>query len=293
MKAAIRLLWETSAGSHAGCTVYLHHRKLPTMADHNTEHTNSPDRRQFVRSAAGLSAASIAALSALDAAAADSGQSHPAPTSLIQPGQTILFQGDSITDASRKKNDTAANSQPALGKGYAWLAAAELLVDRPNDHLKIYNRGISGNKVYQLAERWQTDCLDLKPDVLSILIGVNDYWHLLKHGYDGTLETYEHDYRQLLQRTLNVLPNVKLVICEPFVLKVGAVDEDLFPAFDGYRAAAKRLAETVGATFVPFQTMFDLAAKIAPPERWAADGVHPTTDGAALMAHLWLQAVNA
>lgn len=263
------------------------------MTDRPSDETHSPNRRQFIRGAAGLSAVSVAALSAFESAAAESATSTAAAASLIQPGQTILFQGDSITDAGRDKNDNAPNSQPALGNGYAWLAAAELLVDLPNDNLKIYNRGISGNKVYQLAERWQADCLDLKPDVLSILIGVNDYWHLLKHGYDGTLETYEHDYRQLLQRTLNALPNVKLVICEPFVLKVGAVDDDWFPAFDGYRAAAKRLAETVGATFVPFQTMFDLAAKVAPPERWAADGVHPTTDGAALMAHLWLQAVNA
>jgi lysophospholipase L1-like esterase len=159
--------------------------------------------------------------------------------------------------------------------------------------LKIFNRGISGNKVYQLAERWQTDCLDLKPDVLSILIGVNDYWHLLKHGYDGTVDKYETDYHALVQRTKAALPDVKLVIGEPFVLKVGAVDDSWFPAFDDYRVAANRVAEEAGAVFVPFQMMFDLAAKIAPPERWAADGVHPTSDGAALMAHWWLRAAGA
>jgi lysophospholipase L1-like esterase len=258
------------------------------MVDHRTHRVTSPNRREFVLASAGLS---VAALAALDAVAADT---DAAPmNSLIQPGQTILFQGDSITDAGRRKDDSAANSQPALGSGYAWLSAAELLVDRPDDRLKIFNRGISGNKVYQLAERWQTDCLDLRPDVLSMLIGVNDFWHKLKHGYEGTLERYETDYRALVKRTRESLPDVKLIVCEPFVLKVGAVDESWFPDFDGYRAAAKRVADEAGAVFVPFQTMFDRAVEIAPPERWAADGVHPTSDGAALMAHWWLKAVGA
>ncbi len=264
------------------------------MADHPSHRVAAPNRRDFVLAGAGLTAASFAALSAIDAAASDdSALTIFSDKPLFKPGATILFQGDSITDAGRKKDDPLVNSQPALGNGYAWLAAAQLLVDRPQDQLKIFNRGISGNKVYQLDERWQIDCLDLKPDVLSILIGVNDHWHLVKHGYDGTVEKYETDYRALVKRTKDVLPNVKLVICEPFVLKVGAVDDAWFPAFDGYRAAAKHIAEESDAAFAPFQAMFDLAAKIAPPERWAADGVHPTNDGAALMAHWWLKAAGA
>jgi lysophospholipase L1-like esterase len=258
------------------------------MADHPSHRAHSPNRREFVLAGAGLSAA---ALTAIDAVAAES--NSPLAKSLIEPGQTIVFQGDSITDAGRKKSDSAANSQPALGNGYAWLAAAELLVDHPGDQLKIFNRGISGNKVYQLAERWQTDCLDLKPDVLSILIGVNDFWHKVKHGYEGTLETYETDYRALVTRTKAALPDVKLVICEPFVLKVGEVDDSWVSDFAGYRAVAKRVADEAGAAFVPYQSMFDLAASIAPPKRWAADGVHPTGDGAALMAHWWLQTSGA
>ena len=86
---------------------------------------------------------------------------------------------------------------------------------------------------------------------------------------------------------------MKLVICEPFVLKFGAVDDSWFPDYDGYRAAAQRVATAAGAVFVPFQTMFDRATKIAPPELWLADGVHPKPDGAALMADWWLQAVGA
>ncbi|MDB6022678.1 MAG: Lipolytic protein family [Pedosphaera sp.] len=212
---------------------------------------------------------------------------------LIGRNDVVLFQGDSITDMGRSRETAAQpNSQSALGSGYAWLAAAELLVDRPKDDLKVFNRGISGNKVYQLAERWQADCLDLKPDVLSILIGVNDIWHKLNGQYQGTVEIYEHDYRALLDRTLKALPKVKLVICEPFVLRCGAVSDKWFPEFDTYRAAAKRVAQSCKAVFIPFQSMFDDAVQYAPPEHWAKDGVHPTPAGASLMAHNWLKAVG-
>jgi len=267
------------------------------MADNDSpaNRQSTPDRRNFMLAGASITAAGAAALASLDAAAAETLElsfQRP-PKSMIAPGQTILFQGDSITDAGRNKSDNAVNSQPALGNGYAWLAAAQLLIDRPEDELKILNRGISGNKVYQLADRWQADCLDLKPDVLSILIGVNDYWHKMKHNYDGTLEKYENDYRALLQRTKDVLPNVKLIVCEPFVLESGEIDDAWIENFEGYRAAAEHVAESFDATFVPFQSMFDLAVKIAPPARWAGDGVHPSNDGAALMAHWWLKAVGA
>lgn len=262
------------------------------MSDANSARTNPSTRRDFLLTGA---AASVAALSAIDAVVAEEGTlslSLSRESSIIAPGQTILFQGDSITDAGRKKDDPAINSQPALGEGYAWLTAAQLLVDHPDDNLKIYNRGISGNKVYQLAERWQADCLDLKPDVVSVLIGVNDYWHKAKHGYTGTLEKYETDYRALLQRTRDVLPKVKLIVCEPFVLKAGEVDDAWIENFEGYRIAARHVAESVDAVFVPFQSLFDLAVKIAPPARWAGDGVHPSNDGAALIAHWWLKAVG-
>jgi lysophospholipase L1-like esterase len=256
--------------------------------------SNQPNRREFFAAGVGVTTAAMSAIVAMDAAAAEEKQASAQPgKALIAPSQTILFQGDSITDAGRNRDIADANSQPALGHGYAWLAASQLLIDRPDDNLKIFNRGISGDKVYQLAERWQTDCLDLKPRVLSILVGVNDYWHKAKHGYTGTLETYETDYRGLIKRTKEALPAVRLVICEPFVLKCGNVDDTWFPEFDGYRAAAKKVAGDSGAAFVPFQSMFDAATTIAPPERWAADGVHPTPDGAALMAHWWLKAAGA
>jgi lysophospholipase L1-like esterase len=132
------------------------------------------NRRDFVLASAGLTAAGWAALSSQTFGAET--PSKP----LIQPGNTVLFQGDSITDAHRNRDQgDQPNHQPALGGGYAWMAGSQLLVSRDADELKVFNRGVSGNKVYQLADRWQEDCLDLKPDVLSILIGVNDVWHML------------------------------------------------------------------------------------------------------------------
>jgi lysophospholipase L1-like esterase len=237
-----------------------------------------------------LSLAGVAAFSRV-AQAASAGGWPPPSRDVVRDGDVILFQGDSITDAGRSRAQAAtANDQAALGTGYAWLTAAELLVDRPKAGLKLYNRGVSGNKVFQLAARWQADCLDLKPNVLSILIGVNDCWHTLQGTYQGTVEIYERDYRALLERTRKALPKTKLVICEPFVLRCGAVNEKWFPLFDGYRAAAKRVAEAFRATFIPFQSMFDEAVKLAPPERWAKDGVHPSNDGASLIAQNWLRA---
>jgi lysophospholipase L1-like esterase len=244
------------------------------------------NRRKFLKTAGvGLGLAGVAEM-----ASAQSGHK----TRNLSDGSVVLFQGDSITDAGRsREKEGAANDQAGLGNGYAAVAAAGLLVDRPKAGLRIYNRGISGNKVFQLAERWDKDCLSIKPDVLSILIGVNDIWHTLNGNYQGTVEIYERDYRALLERTRKALPNVKLVICEPFVLRCGAVSEKWFPEFDQYRAAAKRVASHFHATFVPFQAMFDEAIKYAPPEHWAKDGVHPSSAGAALMAHEWVKDVAA
>ena len=215
------------------------------------------------------------------------------PKVRLAKGLTILFQGDSITDARRQNRQAPKpNEQASMGNGYASMAASALLASRPELNLSIYNRGISGNKVHQLDARWQKECIDYQPDVLSILIGVNDIWHGLNGKYDGTVKTYENDYRALLQRTRKALPNVQLVICEPFVLKCGAVNEKWFPEFDHYRAAARKVADENAAVFVPFQTMFDQAINFAPPQHWAGYGVHPSPYGASLMADFWLQAVR-
>ena len=216
-----------------------------------------------------------------------------APKIQLADHNTILFQGDSITDAGRDKESNTPNSNGMLGNGYALLAAANLLETHAAKQLSIYNKGISGNKVHQLDARWDKDCLSIKPDVLSILIGVNDYWHTLSGDYDGTIQVYRDDYRKLLDRTMEALPDVKLIIGEPFAVNhVKAVTDDWFPAFDEYRAAAREIADAYGAVFIPYQQVFDEAAKRAAPSYWTGDGVHTTLAGSQLMAEAWLQAVN-
>ncbi len=211
----------------------------------------------------------------------------------IKYGDVILFQGDSITDAGRKKAAKDFNTADNLGFGYALHTAASILVDNASQKIEIYNKGISGNKVYQLAERWDDDCLNLQPNILSVLIGVNDYWHKHSGKYNGTVTIYEADFRALLERTVKKLPNVKLVIGEPFALKdVKAVDNSWYPEFDEYRKASKKIAKEFDAVFVPYQAVFDEALKSAPGGYWTVDGVHPSLAGAKLMAEAWLKATK-
>jgi len=252
---------------------------------------NENSRRAFLRNASLGSLATVGIPGIVSRAFAGA----PAASGKIpiNKGDTILFQGDSITDAGRNRSDSMPNSPGALGSGYALLAAGELLWKLPGHGLRVFNRGVSGNVVPQLAARWDDDCIGLGPNVLSILIGVNDYWHTLNGGYTGTLTSYHDDYRALLTRTQGKLPNTRLIVCEPFAVNgVKAVTDAWFPAFDGYRKAAKEMAESFGAVFVPFQSVFDEAIKEAPGAYWTIDGVHPTLAGAHLMARAWLAAVK-
>ncbi|MEM7624573.1 MAG: SGNH/GDSL hydrolase family protein [Planctomycetota bacterium] len=206
----------------------------------------------------------------------------------------VLFQGDSITDAGRVREDSRPNAADFLGHGYATLAAARLLADLPG--LTAHNRGISGNRVTDLRDRWQADCLDLRPTVLSILIGVNDTWHGVASGtpHNGTtLPEFDRVYRQLLDDTKERLPGVKLVICEPFVLECGAVLEMNFHPDIGERAKlVHAIAEDYADVFVAFQSVLNAALADAGPEVWLFDGVHPTLAGHQRMADAWLQAVT-
>ena len=251
------------------------------------------DRRNFLKKAL-IGSAGLAAFPVV-LSANDAEMSSPTPkinVNSLKDSNVILFQGDSITDAGRNREAKDPNNQSALGGGYAFLTAADLLNTFPSKNLKIYNKGISGNKVYQLADRWQTDCLDFKPAVLSILIGVNDYWHKHNGNYDGTVEIYERDLRTLLKRTRETLPDTKIVICEPFaVLGCKAVDGTWFPEFDQYRVAARKLAGEFNTIFIPYHDIFAKASKVAPPTYWTADGVHPTIAGAKLMSEAWMKYV--
>jgi len=211
----------------------------------------------------------------------------------LQKDDVILFQGDSITDAGRDKNSKTPNTSSMMGSGYVMLAAGDLLFNHAAKNLTIYNKGISGNKVYQLSERWDADCIELKPNVLSILIGVNDFWHTKTGNYKSTVKTYENDYRALLRRTFTALPSVKLIIGEPFAVSgIKAVDDSWYPEFNRFREAAKKLADEFNAVFIPYQKLFDEAQKHAPGVYWTHDGIHASLAGAYLMANAWLEAVK-
>lgn len=246
-------------------------------------------RRSFIKKAALGTLAAVSIPEILSASMVRGG----AKKVRILHGQTVLFQGDSITDAGRNKEDNSFNNPRALGSGYPMLTGAALLEKYASLDLKIYNKGISGNKVFQLAERWDKDCLEIKPDILSILIGVNDIWHKLTGNYNGTVDIYRKDYIVLLERTIKALPNVRLVICEPFAVRgVKAVDDKWYPEFYDYQKAAREIATRFGAAFIPYQSIYDEAQKQAPGAYWTGDGVHPTLAGAQLMAQAWIEIVK-
>jgi len=247
------------------------------------------NRRNFIKNTSIATIASLALPEIVSAAmsSANIKRVH------IEKNDVVLFQGDSITDWGRDHNKSNANDTGALGSGYVLLTSGNLLLKYPDLGLQIHNKGISGNKVFQLAERWDADCLALKPNVLSIHIGVNDYWHTLTNGYTGTIDTYKADYHKLLDRTKQALPDVKLVICEPFGVKgVKFVDDKWYPTFDLFRKAARDIAEEYNAAFVPLQSVFDKALELAPGTYWTLDGVHPAIPGEALMARAWMEAVK-
>lgn len=241
------------------------------------------NRRGFIKTAALGSTFALSIPQIVSAATAETSKKVKKIT--LSNNDVILFQGDSITDMGRNRDRKEPNDNSGLGASYPFIAASQLLLNHAGKNLKIYNRGISGNVVPQLAERWEEDCISLKPNVLSILIGVNDYWHTLGGGYKGTLQSFRDAYTKLLEDTVKALPNVKLIIGEPYAIPgVKTVDNSWFPAFKGYQDVARELAEKYNAPFIPYQKIYEKAIQLAPGKYWTPDGVHPNTAGDALMA---------
>jgi len=179
-----------------------------------------------------------------------------------------------------------------MGGGYVRHIVTDLLGKHPDKGIKCYNRGVSGHKVFQLRDRWEDDCMQLSPDVLSILIGVNDFWHTIDFDYGGSAEVYERDFMALMESTMKRLPDTKLIVGEPFVMHDGtAIKEDKWKGeFEKYQAASRRVSDKFGATFIPYQSIFDEALSVAPTSYWCPDGVHPSMGGNYLMAEAWLKA---
>lgn len=204
--------------------------------------------------------------------------------------QTILFQGDSITDAQRNYTDDFYG-----GMGYATMCAGDLGFRYPEQY-KVLNRGISGNRVVDLYARWKVDCLNLKPDVLSILIGVNDVWHELGQQNGVCGKRFKDLYTMLIEDTLEALPNIKIMLLEPFLMRSRDTEEqwDIFYEEVKIRAAVtKEVAESFDLPFVPLQSVFDQAVQKTSVDQWTRDGVHPSAAGHRLMANEWLRCFEA
>lgn len=203
---------------------------------------------------------------------------------MIKPNQTVLFQGDSITSAFRQPGEASDAFQ--LGSGYALMIASWLRAARPGAKLHFINRGVAGDKVFDLVRRWRPDCIDLRPDVLSILVGINDVCA-------GTpQDEFAARYCELLKLTRRELPDVRLVLIEPFVLPYGEVTRAHQQDIALRQQAVCQLACDFGAILVPAQAWFNKAIERAPADYWSYDGFHLTAAGFALLAELWIEIVD-
>jgi lysophospholipase L1-like esterase len=207
----------------------------------------------------------------------------------LQPNQTIVFIGDSITDADRY----LAPYRP-FGCGYVHFVANMLLAKYPRLNLNIINTGINGNTIRDLQGRWQRDCLDHRPDILSVLIGINDLWWQCA-DYDGFAQgisagEYELTYRQLLLQVRECCDS-HFVLMEPFMF-CDDQENQMLKGLRAYINVVHKLAREFDVLFVPLQTRIDEEIKHVPPEKWSSDSVHPYVWAHAWIAQRWLEATR-
>jgi lysophospholipase L1-like esterase len=198
----------------------------------------------------------------------------------------VLFIGDSITDAFRKPEEI--NPAFQLGNGFAFLVASRMAVDLPGHHI-FFNRGRSGDGVGDFADRWETDAVALAPDLVSVLVGVNE---TIRHFLGEAVldvEEFKSFYRDLLLRLRLANPVLRMVLIEPFLLRAGEVTGQWQAHLAPRQAAVQELADEMGAVFVPAQSLFDTALSRAPADFWAYDGIHLTHAGCGLLADAWLR----
>ena len=200
----------------------------------------------------------------------------------ISSGSTILFQGDSITHAGRTRWKNSG-----LGSGYVMMVAERFFAKHSEGKVRFLNRGISGNRVRDLRGRWKEDCLNLKPDVVSILIGVNDTLGEFFWGETTSIESFEEDYSNILTWTRKTL-DAQIVLLEPFLLPLSREQMVLRRDIDARIKVVRKLAREFETVLVQLDKVFGEAAKIKGFEFWSRDGVHPTTAGHALIAESWL-----
>lgn len=197
----------------------------------------------------------------------------------------ILFQGDSITDAGRNRENPHD-----MGNGYPKYAKALIAGQYPGLELDFLNLGIGGNRTEHLAERLEADFIQIQPDIVSILVGINDTWHQYGNNIVTTDRQFEDNYRTVLS-ALKERTHAKILMLEPFLLSVP--DKDHFrETFDFRIDIVRRLAREYADAYIPLDGLFAAASIHRPPTDWAADGVHPTPEGAQLIAGHYLAAVS-
>ena len=203
--------------------------------------------------------------------------------------KTILFQGDSITDCGRVRENPQNISQE-LGPGYPAMVAARLMCNDWSFKRNFINKGISGDRVVDLYARWKRDAVNLKPDVISILIGVNDTWHEMNHSNGVEPERYDKFYRMLLDWSFESKPDTRFILLEPFILNFGFINQSWVDEMSVRQEMVKKIAADYNAIFVPLQEKINEAAKLArDPQLVLRDGVHPSLFGHQLIADEYLK----
>ena len=209
----------------------------------------------------------------------------------------ILLFGDSITDADRNRTLNNPEHNSSYGFGYPIFIAGNLYGQDPIKH-QVINRGISGNRIVDLYARIKSDVWNLNPDILSILIGVNDIWHEISYENGVEVDRFEKVYRMLIEDTLKKLPNLKIILCEPFVLQGTATVNtpeipnrfERFSQVCKYAEVVKKLAKEYNLFFLPLQEKFNEKAKQFGAQALLGDGVHPTAMGHQFIKDQWLKA---
>lgn len=205
----------------------------------------------------------------------------------IPADSRVLFIGDSITDCGRDRDNGSD-----LGRGYPLFVAGLYTAAHPNANVEFINRGRSGDRARDLRDRWAEDCVKVEPDVVSIMIGVNDTWRRYDEGQITSLPDYERNYREILCQTRDIV-GAQLVLIEPFLLPVRSAQHEWRTDLDPRIAAVRRLALEFGTALVTADGALASAAAASSAEIWCADGVHPTPAGHALLAREWLAVVDA